>query len=351
MNLIHTASGRNVPRLQDFNAEISTFAVGTRKSKLALKQTELAVEALTAAWPDYQYDVKARDTAAGDIDKITPFRDMPVKNLWTHELEALLLEKKLDILIHSLKDVPTQLPPGCEIGAVLEREDPRDAFVLKAGKPHCNIQDLPAGAVVGTSSIRRGAQLALKFPHLVIEDMRGNINTRLNKLDAEDSKFDALILAAAGLLRIDLGDRISQYLDSENGGMLYAVGQGAIGIENRCNDLDVKTQINRINHLRTFLATNAERALLRYLEGGCSAPLGVETRWCTTSLLELKAIVVSTDGQQSVEVAIAKEIASVEDADAFGTEVAQELLSKGADKILAEIKAKKPTTVTDLEEK
>ena len=103
MNLIHTASGRNVPRLQDFNAEISTFAVGTRKSKLALKQTELAVEALTAAWPDYQYDVKARDTAAGDIDKITPFRDMPVKNLWTHELEALLLEKKLDILIHSLK--------------------------------------------------------------------------------------------------------------------------------------------------------------------------------------------------------------------------------------------------------
>jgi hydroxymethylbilane synthase len=249
------------------------------------------------------------------------------------------------------RDVPTQLPKGCEIGAVLKREDPRDAFVLKAGRPVCKIQDLPPGAVVGTSSIRRGAQLALKYPHLVIEDMRGNITTRVEKLDAENSKYDAIILAAAGLLRIDMDDRISQYLSSEDGGMLYAVGQGAIGIENRTNDISVKTQIHEINDIPTFLACNAERSLLRYLEGGCSAPLGVETRWLSESELEMKAIVVSTNGKKSAEAKSTREITSVEGAEVFGIEVAKELLTRGADKILAEIKAKKPTTVLDLEEK
>lgn len=234
---------------------------------------------------------------------------------------------------------------------MLKREDPRDAFVLKAGRPPCKIQDLPPGAVVGTSSIRRAAQLALKHPHLVIEDMRGNINTRVNKLDAEDSKFDALILAAAGLIRIDMTDRITQYLSSEDGGMLYAVGQGAIGIENRTNDISVKTQISEINDMPTFLAINAERSLLRFLEGGCSAPLGVETKWLTPTDLLMRSIVVSTDGKESAEAEFTKEITSVEGAEVFGIEVAKELLSRGADKILAEIKAKKPTTISDLEEK
>jgi hydroxymethylbilane synthase len=243
------------------------------------------------------------------------------------------------------------LPKGCEIGAVLKREDPRDAFVLKAGRQPCKIQDLPAGAVIGTSSVRRGAQLALKYPHLVIEDMRGNINTRVNKLDAEDSKFDALILAAAGLIRIDMGDRITQFLSSEDGGMLYAVGQGAIGIENRTNDVSVKTQLAEINDEPTFLAINAERSLLRYLEGGCSAPLGVETQWLSELELQMKAIVVSTDGKESAETVSTREIISVEGAEVFGIEVARDLLSRGADKILAEIKAKRPTTVLDLEEK
>src|SRR5882757_4050873 len=146
----------------------STFNVGTRKSKLALIQTDMVVKALAAACPQNVYAIKARDTAAGDIDKITPFKDMPVKNIWTHELETLMVEGQLDILVHALKgscnanvgpaklihvpDVPTQLPPGCEIGAVLAREDPRDAFIIKAGRKPCNIEDLPAGSVIGTSS-------------------------------------------------------------------------------------------------------------------------------------------------------------------------------------------------------
>lgn len=346
------------------------FNVGTRKSKLALVQTDLVVKALTSTCPNHVYSIKARDTAAGDIDKLTPFKDMPVKNLWTHELETLMLEGQLDILVHSLKgrstpcsqttltlnhclDVPTQLPPGCEIGAVLPREDPRDAFVIKAGRPALGIQDLPAGSVVGTSSIRRTAQIALKYPHLKVKDVRGNVGTRLSKLDSDDGAFDALVLAAAGLIRLDLGDRITQYLDSKSG-MLHAVGQGAIGIENRSDDQRVQTSLASIDHRETHLATATERSLLRTLEGGCSAPLGVETSWVDNDtgkkLLRLQAIVVSVNGKESAEIDLTEPVRSKSEAEAFGINAASEILKKGADKILAEIKAKQPTTAIDLEE-
>jgi hydroxymethylbilane synthase len=237
----------------------------------------------------------------------------------------------------------------------MPRGDPRDAFVLKSGRKPCKIQDLPAGSVIGTSSIRRTAQIALKYPHLKVVDMRGNVPTRLAKLDAEDGICDALILAAAGLIRLDLGDRITQYLDSHNGGMLYAVGQGAIGIENRTPDQRVQDMLQLVNHPETFLATAAERSLLRTLEGGCSAPLGVETAWTKgadgTQTLQLKAIVVSTDASEKAEVEMTEPVENKKDAEAFGVHAAEELLRRGADKILAEIKAKRPTTVADLEEK
>ena len=237
---------------------------------------------------------------------------------------------------------------------MLERGDPCDAFVVKAGRNACNIQDLPEGAVIGTSSIRRTAQIAQKYPHLVVKDVRGNIGTRLSKLDAEDSPFDALVLAAAGLLRIGFGYRISQYLSSADGGMLHAVGQGAVGIENRSADTQVKGMLAKISHKSTHLAATVERSLLKTLEGGCSAPLGVETRWLTgadnDSLLQLKAAVVSTDGLQCSEIDMVEQVKSLEDAELFGINAASELLRRGADKILAEIKAKKPTTITDLEE-
>lgn len=172
----------------------------------------------------------------------------------------------------------------------------------------------------------------------------------MSKLDAEDGFYDALILAAAGLLRLDHGDRISQYLDSTNGQVLYAVGQGAIGIENRSQDSNVKSILDKINHLPSFYAVTAERSLLRTIEGGCSAPLGVESKWLDQTNLALKALVVSIDGRQSAEVEVTDEVKDVADAERLGQLAAAEILKKGADKILAEIKAKKPTTAADLEE-
>lgn len=233
---------------------------------------------------------------------------------------------------------------------MLARDNPRDALVTRTGCEPRNIQDLPAGSVLGTSSIRRTAQIALKYPHLKVKDVRGNVPTRLNKLDDESNGYDALILSAAGLHRIDLGHRITQYLDSSNGGMLYAVGQGVIGIENRSDDHRVKEVLAAINHLPTFYAISAERSLLRTIEGGCSAPLGIETRWDSDDSLNLSAIVVSTNGKESVEVEMTEKVRNVEEAEQFGQVAAAELLKRGADKILAEIKAKKPTTAADLEE-
>lgn len=182
--------------------------------------------------------------------------------------------------------------------------------------------------------------------------MRGNIDTRLRKLDANDSPFDALILAAAGLIRVDLRDRISQYLSSDDGAMLYAVGQGAIGIENRSDDVRVKKIMSRINHLPTFYATSAERSLLRTIEGGCSAPLGVETKWSEDgSELTLRAMLVSVDGKECAEADITQTVASTADADRLGADVAAQILSRGGDKILDEIKAKRPTLPIDLEDR
>ena len=249
-----------------------------------------------------------------------------------------------------LADVPTQIPSSCIIGGIMARGDPRDVLVLKAGQTHCEIKDLPAGAVVGTSSIRRTAQIALKYPRLRVQDIRGNVPTRLRKLDAEDSPFDAIVVGAAGLLRLNLSHRITQYLDSTSGEMLYAVGQGAIGVETRTDDNEMSRILSRIEDKRTTLACIAERSLLRTLEGGCSAPLGVETKWLSSDVLQMKALVVSVDGSESVESEMQVQLQTVTEADHFGQTVAAELLRKGADRILAAIQAKKMTKPADLGE-
>ncbi|KAF7845685.1 hypothetical protein BT93_L1223 [Corymbia citriodora subsp. variegata] len=260
----------------------------------------------------------------------------------------MLIAGTLSLLVHSLKDVPTVMPDGCEIGANTKRADPRDAFVVRADSKYTRIQDLPAGSVIGTSSIRRTAQIALKFPHLKVQDLRGNIDTRLRRLDEEGSQYDAIIIAAAGLIRIEQSNRINQLLSSSDGGMLYAVGQGAIGIENRIDDDRVKKIMSTINHLPTFFATSAERSLLRTIEGGCSAPLGVESDWLDDRHLRLSAIVVSVDGKEFAEAVAEEYVQSFEDAERLGQVVAADLLRAGGDKILSEIKAKKPTTPADL---
>ncbi|OJD27639.1 porphobilinogen deaminase [Blastomyces percursus] len=322
----------------------TTFTIGTRRSKLALVQTGLVRDALKVAWPQYEFNTLTKDATA-DVDKVTPLREFTSKNLWTEELEELLVAKQIDLVVHSLKDVPTQIPETCVLGAMLPREDPRDVLVIKKGLPSMTLAELPAGSVVGTSSVRRIAQLSRHYPQLIVKDVRGNIDTRLAKLDAQDGPFSCLILAAAGLLRTGQGDRITHYLDSKHGKMLHAVGQGGLGIEIRADDTLMKQMVEKIGDKKTTLACLAERNLLRTLEGGCSAPLGVETEWVQDSEgkenLRLRAIVASVDGKEAVEIEKDKDVRSGEEAEVFGKEVADELVTMGAGRILAEIQQKK----------
>lgn len=194
--------------------------------------------------------------------------------------------------------------------------------------------------MVGTSSVRRCAQLARRYPHLKVQDVRGNISTRLSKLDAEDGPFTCLILAAAGLLRLDLNERITQYLDSKNGGMLHAVGQGALGVEIRIDDEDMMTLLEKIADQKATIQCAAERSLLRMLEGGCSAPLGVETDWAD-GRLQMRAALISVDGSRIVEVEKEGPCGNRKEAEFFGIAVAEEMVKKGAAEILEEIERNK----------
>jgi hydroxymethylbilane synthase len=275
----------------------------------------------------------------GDRDKSTPLPNLG-KGLWTSELEAQLMGKELDLVVHCLKDMPTTLPAGCEIGCVTTREDPRDVVIFRTGQSqYSKISDLPEGSIVGTSSVRRAAQLRRRYPGLQFEDIRGNIDTRLAKLDAPDSRFNCIILAAAGLLRMDLGHRIAQYLDSttEGGGMLYAVGQGALAIEIRDGDEGVREVLKAIEDRDTLVACSAERSVMRALEGGCSVPIGVETSWVgegDQKLLRLNATVVSLDGSEAVDGEITEAVSTPDQAEALGLKLANELVEKGASRIL-----------------
>ncbi|KAL4919751.1 porphobilinogen deaminase, dipyromethane cofactor binding domain-containing protein [Aspergillus aurantiobrunneus] len=320
------------------------FTIGTRKSKLALLQTDLVLAALRERYPEYTFNIHSRETA-GDQNTTIALRDFTTKNLWTQELEDLLEAGHVDLIVHSLKDVPTLLPPSCTLGPMMKREDSRDVLVIKKGLPNMSLPELPAGSVVGTSSIRRTAQLARKYPHLKVMDVRGNIGTRLSKLDAEDGPYTCLILAAAGLLRLGLEDRIYQFLDSKNSGMMYAVGQGALGIEIRKDDKVMEDMLSNVGHTETTFACLAERSLLRTLEGGCSAPLGVETEWVQetdgSSKLRMRSVVVSVDGSENAEVEIDGVVDSPQSAEEFGVTVAKALVAKGAGKILEEIQQNK----------
>ena len=315
--------------------EPTVVHVGTRRSALALKQAETIVGQLQKVHPQLKFEIHAI-SVAGDRDKSTPLPDLG-KGLWTTELDAKLATRELDVIVHCLKDMATTSPPGCIIGAVTEREDPRDVVIFRQADKYSKLADLPDGSVVGTSSVRRAAQLKRHYPTLKFKDVRGNIDTRLRKLASDG--FDCIILAAAGLLRMGWGDKIGQYLDSdtENGGMLHAVGQGALALEIRKGDEHVHKLLQSIGHNPTMLATFAERSIMRTLEGGCSVPIGVETRWADASApktLHLKAVVTSPDGSEEVQAEDSADILSVEDADAFGQKVAQALADKGAQKIL-----------------
>jgi hydroxymethylbilane synthase len=305
-----------------------TIRIGSRKSQLALVQTYWVQEQLQQHFPDRVFDVQTMSTQGDNILDVA-LAKIGDKGLFTKELEVGMLSNDIDFAVHSLKDLPTHLPDGLCLGAVTERVNPADALVVHVRHLDRQIETLPEGAVVGTSSLRRLSQLRHHYPHLTFKDVRGNLNTRLQKLDA--GEYDALILAFAGLERLGMGDRIHQVLSPEVS--LHAVGQGALGIECRGGDAEVLSVVKALEHQPTALRCYAERAFLRELEGGCQVPIGVNTA-IEGEQLTLIGMVASLDGQTLVKDSITG--AAVE-AEALGINLARQLREQGAQDILDEI--------------
>ncbi|MDH6061452.1 hydroxymethylbilane synthase [Chrysosporum bergii ANA360D] len=305
-----------------------TIRIGSRKSQLALVQTYWVREQLQTRFPQINFEVHTMSTQGDKILDVA-LAKIGDKGLFTKELELGMLNHDIDFAVHSLKDLPTNLPPGLTLAVITERENPADALVVHEKYKDQQIETLPAGAVIGTSSLRRLAQLRHKFPHFTFKDVRGNLNTRLAKLDA--GEYDALILAAAGLQRLGMGDRIHQIIPPEIS--LHAVGQGALGIECRADDEEMITMLKAIEHSETRDRCLAERAFLRVLEGGCQVPIGVNTE-INGDTLTLTGIVASVDGQKLVKDSVT---GAAEDAEKLGADLAQLLREQGANEILAEI--------------
>lgn len=302
-----------------------TLKIATRKSPLALWQANFVKDRLEALHPDLQVELVPMSTQ-GDKILDTPLAKVGGKGLFVKELETAMLEGRADIAVHSMKDVPVEFPDGLGLHTICEREDPRDAFVSN----HFNqIGELPQGAVVGTSSLRRQCQLRAARPDLVIRDLRGNVNTRLAKLDA--GEYDAIILAAAGLKRLEMAHRIAAFIEPEQS--LPANGQGAVGIECRLDDHELHALLAPLEHPETRIRVLTERAMNRALQGGCQVPIGAyalvqgEEVW-------LRGLVGSPDGSHVIRDEIRGPLAEGE---ALGHTLAQRLLAAGADVILAEV--------------
>jgi hydroxymethylbilane synthase len=305
-----------------------TVRLGSRKSQLALVQSEWVQAELQKHFPNSTFEIHKMSTQ-GDKILDVPLAKIGDKGLFTKELEVGMLNKETDLAVHSLKDLPTNLPEGLVLGCITERENPADALVLHQNHKDKQLDTLPPGAVVGTSSLRRLAQLRHHFPHLEFKDIRGNLNTRLAKLDA--GEYDALILAVAGLHRLGMGDRIDQVIPPEIS--LHAVGQGALGIECRDGDTEILDIIKVLEHEPTKYRCLAERAFLRSLEGGCQVPIGVNTV-VDGDQLTLTGMVASLDGQRLIKDTVA---GAATEAEKLGIQLAEELKNQGAQDILNEI--------------
>lgn len=299
--------------------------IATRKSPLALWQAEHVRAELQRLHPGLVVEL-VTFTTQGDKILDTPLAKIGGKGLFVKELEVALLDGRADLAVHSMKDVPMEFPEGLGLVAIGEREDPRDAFVSSR---YAGLDDLPAGAVVGTSSLRRQCQLRASRPDLVIRDLRGNVNTRLAKLDA--GEYDALILASAGLKRLGFHDRIASEIPPERS--LPAVGQGALGIEARLGDARVAALVAPLNHEPTAQRVRAERAMNRRLQGGCQVPIAGYAE-LEGDTLSLRALVGSVDGQEIIRDALQGPATAAE---ALGEALAERLLAAGAGRILAEV--------------
>lgn len=304
-----------------------TLRIATRKSPLALWQAEHVAAALRAAHPGLAVEIVGM-TTKGDRILDAPLAKVGGKGLFVKELEQGMLSGQADIAVHSLKDVPVDLPEGLHLPVILEREDPLDAFVSNR---YDGLHVLPAGARVGTSSLRRQCQLAARRPDLQIEPLRGNVNSRLAKLDAGD--YDAILLAAAGLIRLGFAERIRGRIDPEDS--LPAIGQGAIGIECRVEDGRTEALIGPLHHPHTALRVRAERALNARLHGGCQVPIAGHAT-LEGGRLHLRGLVGTPDGSRVLR---AQAHGSSDDPEALGIAVAEDLLQQGAGEILGALHA------------
>ncbi len=299
--------------------------IATRKSPLALWQAEFVKAELEKAHPGLTVTLLKMSTK-GDRILDTPLAKVGGKGLFVKELEVAMLNGEADIAVHSMKDVPVEFPEGLGLAVICEREDPRDAFVSNTYK---NLDDLPHGAIVGSSSLRRQCQLRAMRPDLDVRDLRGNVGTRLSKLDA--GEYDAIILAAAGLKRLELEERITAFIEPEQS--LPANGQGAVGIECRLDDDELLALIGVLNHAPTHARVVAERAMNTHLEGGCQVPIGAysviegDTLW-------LRGLVGDPDGSAIIQDELRGPVA---DAEQLGIELAKRLLDQGAGEILKRV--------------
>jgi len=307
-----------------------TLVIGSRGSKLALWQAEWVKAQLAAQHAHVEIRIDVIKTT-GDVLKNAPLSIIGGRGVFTKELEEALRDKRIDLAVHSLKDLPTRLPDGLCIAVITEREDPRDALILRADlrSEDFTLQTLPTGAIVGTSSLRRLAQLNYLRPDLRIKELRGNVDTRLRKLDAGD--YDAIILAAAGLRRLGFTERISAAFETSE--MLPAVSQGALGIETRDGDALTIELLAALDHAQTRRACLAERALLRELGGGCQVPIAAHAV-AGENHLQIEGLVAALSGSPLLREAFADEATNDAQAELAGAELAKRLLKRGAASLL-----------------
>lgn len=302
------------------------IVVGTRESRLAMWQAHWVADRLREVSPEYSYRIVGIRTQGDNILDVA-LAKIGDKGLFTKELELAMLRGEIDMAVHSMKDLPTELPEGLVIGAICQREYPGDVLISREGK---KLEELPPGAIIGTSSLRRCAQLLRYRGDLKMANLRGNINTRLRKL--EEEKLDATVLAYAGVHRMGWGDRITQMIPLEI--CLPAVGQGSVGVEMRVDDEEVRNLVGKIDHYESRTAITAERALLKKLEGGCQIPVGA-LGTVEKGRLRLEGVVASLDGEQLVRSSLAGD---VREAAEIGVKLAENLVRLGAGEILRKMR-------------
>lgn len=302
------------------------LVIASRESRLAMWQAEHVQACLKKLYPECEVTILGM-TTKGDQILDRALSKVGGKGLFVKELETALEDGRADLAVHSLKDVPMVMPQGFDLACVMVREDARDALVSNS---YSSLGELPAGSVVGTSSLRREAIIRSQYPHLRVEPLRGNLDTRMSKLDRGD--YQAIILAAAGLKRLGMGARIKSLLPYDP--HTPAAGQGALGIETLSTRSDVKDWLEPLNDMPTALAVTAERAVSRKLGGSCEVPLAAHAQWQSPGELAMRSYVASTDGQQICLASGSRAVKSFQEAEAFGLTIADDLLAKGAAALL-----------------